>query len=124
MRSVPASESRCLHRSSPWWLALIAAGSLLPLVIDLAWDLTEQPVEFPVCRHRLNEDQSERIQVGGIDSRLPEAGSEPGHDLGVRPCARCQASLRLDCADRRRLVAAVGEQFQRGIHEAIGRRGR
>lgn len=56
-----------------------------PLVIDRARDLTEHPVEFPVCRHRLNEDQRERIQVGSIDTRLPKAGAEPGHDLGVRP---------------------------------------
>ena len=57
-----------------------------PLVIDVAWDSTEQPVEFPVCGHRLNQDQRERIQVGRVDPRLPEAGAEPGHDLGLRPC--------------------------------------
>jgi hypothetical protein len=57
-----------------------------PLVLDPSWDLTEHPVEFPVCRHGLNKDQRERIQVGSIDTRLPEAGAEPGHDLGVRPC--------------------------------------
>lgn len=44
-----------------------------PLVIDVAWDSTEQPVEFSVCGHRLNQDQRQRIQVGRVD-------------LGVRPC--------------------------------------
>jgi hypothetical protein len=37
----------------------------------LAWDLTEHAAEFPVCRHRLNKDQRERIEVGSIDPSFP-----------------------------------------------------